>query len=80
MTDKDILNFASVLFLDSGTLQLISIAEIVGAVFCLFPQREIRIKNITPERTQRKLSKRTLTAMLLILLAIPLTIYIGVYF
>lgn len=49
------------------------------ALFCFFPQREIGVSAQAPIE-KRKLSKRTLLAAVFTLLAIPLTIYTGVYF
>lgn len=58
-------------------MQLITLSALAGSLFCFFPQREIGVQH--PVKKQ-KLTKRTLTAALLILFAIPLTIYIGVYY
>ena len=66
--------------LDISIVWLISIAEIVGAFICFFPQREFGTEAIGQPRDKRKLTKRTITAALLILLAIPLTIYIGIFY
>ncbi|MDD6736181.1 MAG: energy-coupling factor transporter ATPase [Clostridiales bacterium] len=61
-------------------LQLISIAEITAAFVCLFPQKELGKDFVQQPSGSRKLTGRTIAAALLILLAIPLTIYIGVYY
>ena len=63
-----------------GIFQLISIAEISGAFICFFPQKEFGIDFIQMPQGRRKLTKRTAAAVFLILLAIPLTIYIGVFY
>lgn len=80
ITDIDILEFAKVRFWGSETLQIIAIIEIAVACFCFFPQRDIGIEVIQVRRSDRKLTKRTLWATFLILILIPLTIYIGVFF
>jgi len=48
----------------------------------VIPQKTLdtEISGIQAPKTKRKLSKRTLAAAVMIFLAIPLTIYIGVYF
>lgn len=80
MSDTDILNLSAIGWLDISTLYLITIAEIAITVFCLFPQRKFSSAAVQQPKTSRKLTKRTLTAAWFILLAIPLTIYIGVYY
>ena len=80
ITDVDILGFAKVSFLGLDTMQIIAIIEIVIACFCFFPQKDIGIEVIQVPKSDRKLTKRTLIATFLILLLIPLTIYIGVFF
>ena len=80
VTDIDIFNFTRVSFLGLGTWQIISVIEIAVACFCFFPQRDIGIEVIQVPKSDRKLTKRTLVATFLILLLIPLTIYIGVFF
>ena len=61
-------------------LQLISIAEIVIACFCFVPQRTFGIEAVQQPKSDRKLTKRTVIAALLILVAIPLTIFVGIYY
>ena len=80
LTDTDIFHLPFVANLDAGILQLISIAEIAGAFICFFPQRKFGIDFVQMPLSRRKLTKRTAAAVLLILLAIPLTIYIGVFY
>ncbi len=80
ITDIDILGLAKVSSLGLDTLRIIAIIEIAIACFCFFPQREIGIEVIQVPKSDRKLTKRTLFAAFLILLLIPLTIYIGVFF
>ena len=80
ITDIDILGFSKVNFLGLDTLQIIAIIEIAIACFCFFPQRDIGIEVIQVPKSDRKLTNRTLMATFLILLLIPLTIYIGVFF
>lgn len=59
--------------------QLIAAIEFGGIFVCFFPQKEMNI-SIQQPTNKRSLTKRTLVATILILLAIPLTIYIGVYY
>ncbi len=80
LADVDVLNLTSFSIVGLGELYVISIIEIAAAFFCFFPQREIGVTVIQHPKSDRKLTKRTLFAMILILLAIPLTIYIGTYF
>lgn len=63
-----------------GIFQIIYIVEIVGAFICFFPQREFGTECVQQPRNKRRLTKRTVTAALLILLAIPITIYIGIFY
>lgn len=80
ISNVDILNLISIARLDAGTLQLISIAEIAGAFICFFPQKEFGIDFVQQPQNSRKLTRRSIVAAFLILLAIPLTIYIGVFY
>lgn len=59
-------------------LQFVSIVGIAGALMLLIPQREFGREFEIPQKSNKKLTKRTLAAALLILVAIPLTIYLGV--
>ena len=61
-------------------LQIVSVVELGLAFLCFFPKRDFGIEVIQVPKSDRKLSKRTLMATVLILLLIPLTIYIGVFF
>ena len=74
----NILNINVVNGLSSGIYQLIMILELFVACLCFFPQRDIGIEVTQVLKADRKMSKGTLWAMLLILLLIPLTIYTGV--
>ncbi len=80
VADIDILGFGKSSFLELGTLQIIAVIEIAVAFLCFFPQRDIGIEVIQVPKSDRKLTKRTLWATFLILLLIPLTIYIGIFF
>ncbi|MDD6308856.1 MAG: energy-coupling factor transporter ATPase [Clostridia bacterium] len=66
--------------LDTSILQLIYIAEMAGVLGCFIPQKGFSIDSFGQPQTKRKLSKRTVAAALFILLAIPLTIYIGIFY
>lgn len=65
--------------LRTETVGIISIAELALALFCFFPGKTIGTKELYPPQSDRKLTTRTLISALLILLAIPLTILLGVY-
>ncbi len=80
LADINIFNFAEVNFLGLGTLQIIAVIEIAVSCLCFFPQKDIGIEIIQAPKSDRKLTKRTLVATFLILLLIPLTIYVGIFF
>lgn len=80
MTELDWPWIAEMRKIDIGILQIISIAEMAAALFCFLPQKRIGSPVVQTARTERKLTKRTLISALLILLAVPLTIYIGIYY
>ncbi|MBE7022147.1 MAG: ATP-binding cassette domain-containing protein [Ruminococcaceae bacterium] len=80
IADVDVLGFAKVSFLGLETLQIIAVIEVAVSCFCFFPQRGIGIEVIQVPKSDRKLTKRTLLGAFLILLLIPLTIYLGVFF
>lgn len=80
LTDKDILNLSGIKWLDLTLLQLITIVEITGALLCFFPQKVFGTIPVQQPNSDHKLTGRTLLATALILLAIPLTIYVGIYF
>ncbi|MBQ9097598.1 MAG: ATP-binding cassette domain-containing protein [Clostridia bacterium] len=61
-------------------VEIIQIINIAIACFCFLPQRNIEIEEIQVRVSDRKLTKRTLWATFLILLLIPLTIYIGIFY
>ena len=79
-TDIDILNINVTSFAGLGVYQIAMIMELFIACFCFFPQRDIGIEVIQVPKSDRKLTKRTLLGAFLILLLIPLTIYIGIFF
>ena len=72
--------FSKVNILNSGVLRLIALCQVVFGCLCLFPPRNIGIEVTQLPKSQRKLTKRTLLSVFLILLLIPVTIYIGVFF
>ena len=79
-TDINILNIDVKSFAGLGVYELAMILVLFASCFCFFPGRDIGIEVIQIPKSDRKLTKRTLVATFLILLLIPLTIYIGVYF
>lgn len=58
------------------------IPAILAAIFCMlvFEKSKVMSSSIQVQRNKRNLSKRTITASMLILLLIPITIYIGVFY
>ncbi|MBR5614499.1 MAG: ATP-binding cassette domain-containing protein [Clostridia bacterium] len=80
LTDAGMLNFAKIGALGLTAFRLVAVIEIAVSFLCFFPQRDIGIEVIQAPKSDRKLTKRTLLATFLILLLIPLTIYIGVFF
>jgi len=79
-TDINILNVDVKSFAGLGVYELAMILVLFASCFCFIPQRDIGIEIIQVPKSDRKLTKRTLMATFLILLLIPLTIYIGVFF
>ncbi len=61
-------------------LQILPVIEFAAMCLCFFPTKNIGIEVIQVPKSDRKLTKRTLIATFLILLLIPLTIYVGVFF
>lgn len=62
--------------LPTVTQQILSILELFVCLLCFLPQRTFSFASTQPKQ---RLTKRTILATLLILFAIPLTIYIGIY-
>lgn len=63
-------------------VQLFLVLELGGGLAAFFPGKELASGNdlVQQPREKRRLSKRTLAALAMILLAIPLTIFIGIYY
>jgi|LSQX01.3.fsa_nt_gb energy-coupling factor transporter ATP-binding protein EcfA2/uncharacterized membrane protein len=61
-------------------LMILLLAAELGLLVALLGRKKKVIANEQVKVDQRKLSKRTLLAMAMILIAIPLTIYIGIYY
>lgn len=65
---------------------LLPLKEILSLVFtmlagiCLWPQKELDIKVRQKPREERALDKRTVMAAFMILMAIPYTIFFGIYY
>lgn len=66
----------------NGLIQLSSLLFLALSLSCLIPQKALdaNIESVQMPESNRKLSKRTLAAMVITLLVIPLTIYTGIYF
>lgn len=59
---------------------LLGVMEIVGALFCWFPSKEMGTQSVLPLKSDQKLPQRTITALVIILCLIPLTLFIGIRF
>ena len=79
-TDINILNVDVKSFAGLGVYEIAMILVLFASCFCFFPQKDIGIEVIQIPKSDRKLTKRTLVATFLILILIPLTIYVGVFF
>lgn len=62
----------------SVIFQLITILECAASLIFLLPEKHIDITLKQP-KTKRKLTKRTAAALFFILIAVPATMYIGIY-
>lgn len=62
---------------DIDILQILTLIFATVSLFCFFPGKEIKI---TQDTGEKKLSKRTVLASLFVLIAVPLTVFFGVYF
>ena len=80
LTKVDVLNLTRFSLVNFEEVYIISIFEIAAAFFCFFPQREFGVTVIQQPKSDRRLTKRTIFAAVLVLLAIPFTIYLGTYF
>ncbi len=60
--------------------EILKIACLLFACLSFFPNKDIGIKTIAVPKSDRKLTKRTVVSAFLILLLIPVTIYIGIFF
>lgn len=61
-------------------VQAISILFVAGAMINLIPRKNIGKELIQTKQNKRKISKRTKIATFLILLFVPITIFIGIYY
>ena len=58
-----------------NTYKLTASIAVAGAIVCLFPYRRFK----KAETIKRGITKRTLLALLFVIIAIPLTMYIGIH-
>ena len=79
-TDINIFNINLKSFAKLGVYEIIMTMALFAAFLCFFPGKDTKIEVTQIPKADRKLKKRTLMATILILLFIPLTIYIGVFF
>lgn len=64
---------------NTDTYELIASIGVIGAVICFFPYNKFSSKpTLSGER--RKISKRTLASILAVLVAVPVTMYIGIHY
>lgn len=80
ISNIDILSFSNVSFMGFTTLQIISLFEIVVAIFAFFPQKDIGIKVVQAPKADGNRKRRNLLITILMLILIPLTIYMGYFF
>lgn len=65
--------------IDTDWLQIISAISLAGVFINLLPHKDSEIITQTP-KSNRKLSKRTIISSLFSLIAIPVTMFIGIYY
>lgn len=80
VTDIDMLNLYAIKAIDANILQIISICEVSIALACFIPRREFNIQQNQKHLRSRKLTMRRIIATTFMLIAIPLTIYVGVFY
>jgi len=61
-------------------LYIVLIASALALALAVSSKSDSKIQNVQVQLQNRKLSKRTILAAVMILLAIPITIYIGIYY
>ena len=64
--------------LDDNIVKIALIAQAALATVCFFPKKELSVGLSLDRSSDKKLDKRTLAAALMILFAIPLTIWLGI--
>ena len=77
-TEWDILGLGGKLPITPENMQIINILLLGASLFCFIPRKK-RVAE-SPAEQKKRLSKRTLLAALFILIAVPVTIYIGIHF
>ncbi len=63
-----------------SSVYLILIASLLVLAFCIGKRADKRVNFAQIKKAKRRLSKRTLFAVLVIFIAVPLTVFIGIYF
>ena len=74
------LQFGNSLSVDITYIHLISMIMLGLAVGCFIPKRKSKIQNIQQPIKDRKLTKQNLVSVLTVLVAVPVTIFIGVFY
>ena len=64
----------------TSAVQILTIAEFACMLLCLIPKKEISISVVQQPSNERKLKKRTLAAVLFIIVLIPLTVFVGTFY
>ena len=59
--------------------QFITILEATAVLFCFIPQKSIAISEIEIKSTNKRISIKRIATIILILIAVPLTIFFGMY-
>ena len=75
-----IINAGSLKTLGVTVLSLASLMFATAALICLLPHKEFDIAEKQVPKDKRKLTKRTLISALMILAAVPFTVFFGIYY
>lgn len=78
ITDTDML--FNIKMPSNEVMQLLSVFELGISLFCFLPKRSSEQIVVQTYKSDRKLTKRTFVSLLFILISVPLTIYVGIYF
>lgn len=63
-----------------SAFQITTVLELAVCLVCFLPHKEIALPSLQQPRTARRLTRRSVFAACMILLAVPFTIYIGTFY